>query len=402
MPLFKYKAVNKQGKKVDGRFSANSKNEVLAMIRENSYYPVAIQEVEETKEIDLAAIFSKIKAKDLAVFCRQFYTLLNAGADILNSIQILKQQTQNKRMKASLEDIYEEIQKGSTLSSAFKKYQDVYPELLINMIQSGEDTGNLSTVIERMSEHYEKENNINRKIRGAMVYPIILSVVSVGVIIFLLTFVMPQFVSMFQGSGVELPPITKTMLNISNYIKNYWYIIILFVVLSITILKVLAKTVSGERIIETVKLNFPLIKNTNKKIITSRFARSLSTTLISGVSIINAVEVVSRVVGNKLVEKKLLTAREKITKGMPLAEAIKDIESFPPMLVAMVKIGEESGALDDILEKTADFYDGEVEEALQKLTTMIEPLMILIMGAIVGFIVISMMLPMFDMFKTVG
>lgn len=402
MPTYKYKAMDVKGKEIKGEFSANSKNEVLAMIRENQYYPVSIEEKLETKDIDLSTMFAAVKVKDLAIFCRQFYTLMNAGADILNSVGILAKQTENKRMKATLIEIYEEIQKGSTLSSSFKKYPDVYPSLLINMIQSGEETGKLSIVLERMTEHFEKENKINGKIKGAMVYPIVLGLISLGVITFLLVFVMPTFVEMFEGSGVKLPGMTQMLMNISNTVKGYWYAIIIGAVFIIVILKILTKTETGERIVEGIKLNTPGIRGTSRKVVTSRFARSLSTTIASGVSMIKAIEIVSRVVGNKLVEKKLMEAREELTKGTTLAESIKDIEAFPPMLIAMIKIGEESGALDDILDKTANFYDGEVEEALQKMTTLIEPIMILVMGGIVGFIVVSMMLPMFDMIKTIS
>lgn len=402
MPLFKYKAMTEVGKKVQGEFTANNKNEVIAMIRENRFFPISVEEKNKSKEINFGQFLSKVKTKDLAIFCRQFSSLLDAGSDILNSIDLLKKQTENKKMQSSLEEIHEEIQKGYTLSEAMSKFKDIYPSLLVNMIESGEETGQLSLIMERMADQYERENKINSKIRGALTYPIILIFVSIIMVTFLLTFIMPTFVGMFESSGVELPGPTKAVMTMSNGIKNYWYLIIIFIVLLIGGIKNFVKTEKGSKGIDGLKLKFPGLQKTTKKIITMRFARGLSTTLYSGISMIKAIEIVSKIVGNKLIELKLMNAREKVIKGIMLNEALQDIKEFPLMLIAMVKIGEESGSIDNILEKTAQFYEQEVEESLQRMTTLIEPILILIMGLLVGFIVIAMAMPMFDMFKTVG
>lgn len=399
MSSFKYKAMTEGGKKVEDKINAATREEVLNIMREKKLYPLSIIEVAEKKEINISNIFNRVKAKDLSIFCRQLYTLLDAGSDILNSVNILRQQSENKRMKESLNGVYEDIQKGLTLSEAMRNYRNIYPELLVNMIESGEQTGNLSAVIQRMTDYYEKENKLNSKIKGAMVYPIFLGILSIGVVSFLLAFVMPTFTGMFQGNGVELPGITKAMLAISSAMKNYWYIITISIILISISLSAYFKTVKGSRLLGNIKLKLPIIKTTSSKIITSRFTRNLSTILASGVSMIRAIEIVSIVLGNRVVEEELLRARDEVMKGVLLADAIKNIKAFPPMLIAMVKIGEESGQLDEILEKTADFYDQEVEERLSKMVTLIEPMMILIMGLIVGFIVIAMVLPMFDMYS---
>lgn len=401
MPLFKYKAMTAEGKKVEEKINVATREEVLQLIRDKKLYPIDITEVVEVKEVKISDIFTGIKAKELSILCRQLYTLLNAGSDILNSINILKQQTENKNLKGSLNGVYEDIQKGLTLSEAMRNHKKIYPELLVNMIESGEQTGNLSNVVERMTEYYEKENKINSKIKGAMVYPIFLGLLSISVVAFLLAFVMPTFTSMFQVSGKELPGITQAMLNLSEFIQSRWYIILLIIIIIIVSLSSYFKTEKGSRVLGKIKLSIPVIKSTNSKVITARFTRNLSTILASGVSMIKAIEIVSTVVGNKVVGDELMATRDKVMKGFLLAEAISDIKVFPPMLIAMIKIGEESGELDEILEKTAYFYDQEVEESLTKMVTLIEPIMIMVMGLIIGFMVIAMLLPMFDMYSAI-
>ena len=399
MPLYKYKVINDDGKKIQGTFNANSKNEVLGMIKENGYYPIEVEEGSAQKQFDMGDYFSKVTTKDLAIMCRQFYTMLNAGSSMLNCLDILKDQTGNKKLKIALEEVYDDVQKGNTLSQSMEKQNKVFPYLFINMVQAGEVSGKLDTIMLRMTENYEKENKINGKIKAAMVYPIILGAISIVAVTFLLIFIMPTFVEMFNG--IPLPAPTRIVMGIGDWVRTKWYIAIAIIILVSLGIKTVKNTEKGAMFIETFKLKMPLIKGTSQKIIVARFTRSLSTILASGVPLVSALEVVSGVVGNRLVQAKIMDAKDKVMKGIPLSTAISEIGIFPKMLYSMMKIGEESGTLDEILDKTANFYDDEVEEALQKMTTMIEPLMILVMGGLVGFIVIAMMLPTFDMVKTV-
>lgn len=401
MPLFKYSAINSAGKKIQGEITANSENEVLSMIRQNGYFPIKINLVEGSPKVRLGKALNKIKAKDLALFCRQTATLIDAGTDILSAVNLLRKQAENKTLKKSLNDVYEEIQKGVTLSSALSMHGNTYPRLLINMIESGEETGQLGSVMTKMAEQYERESRINGKIKGAFVYPVALTFISIGVVIFLLTFVMPTFVGMFQSSGVQLPAPTRFIMSLSNGIKKYWYLIIGLIIFIAFIVSRSIKTEKGSILIDKLKLNIPIIKGTTRKVITMRFARGLSIALYSGVTMIKSIEIVSKIVDNKLIEHKLKGVRERVIKGDMLNEALQDISEFPPMLIAMIKVGEEAGAIDSILEKTAEYYEQEVEASLQKMTTLIEPVMILVMGFLVGGIVISMIMPMFDMFQTI-
>lgn len=401
MPVFKYKAMSNQGQKLDGSYTAKTKEEVIAMLKSNNYYPLSIEE-ERKDEIKISGSFTKVKIKDIAIFCRQFYTMLNAGASILASIDVLREQSANKKLRASLQDIYEQVQKGLTFSESMRNHEDVFPALLINMVESGEVSGNLDLVMLRMATHYEKENKLNSKIRGAMIYPIILSILSLSIVTFLLTFIMPVFVSMFTSSGVTLPLPTRIMLKLSSCVRNYWYLLIIIIAALAYSIKRYAGSDNGQLRFHGLRLKLPIIKGLNQKIIVSRFTRTLSTILSSGIPLVNALQVSAKVVGNKIVENKILEVREHAIKGEGLAEPIKNSGVFPKMLYSMIKIGEESGTLDEILDKTADFYDDELETALQMFTTALEPIMILIMGLIIGMIVISMVLPMFDMFKTVN
>jgi type IV pilus assembly protein PilC len=262
-------------------------------------------------------------------------------------------------------------------------------------------SGNLDIIMDRMAGHYEKEFRINNKVRGAMVYPIILSIVAIGVVIFMLTFVMPTFMEMFEGSDVPLPAPTRILLSFSGALKQYWYLFIGGIVILVVFVKQLLKLNSVRILLDRVKFKIPVIKGTTEKIVTSRFTRTLSTLSASGVPLLQSLEIVANVVGNKVVGDGINTAKEEVRKGTSLSDTIKDIDVFPLMVTSMIEVGEESGSLDEILEKTAVFYDEELETALQKLTTMIEPIMIVVMAAVIGFIVVSMLLPMFGMFETI-
>jgi type IV pilus assembly protein PilC len=313
----------------------------------------------------------------------------------------LSAQTENKTLKKAISDVAENVQKGVTLSEAMKMHPKVFPTILINMVEAGEVSGNLDTILERMAVHFEKENKTENKVRSSMVYPIVLMIVSVVVVIFMLIFILPTFVGMFEGSDTPLPLPTQILIGLSDFLQSYWYIFIGIVALLVFGITSYINSENGRRLYDGIKLKLPIIKGTTVKIVTSRFTRTLSTLMSSGIPLLRSMEVVSRVVNNKVVEDKLISGIEDIRRGVPLSRMIKDIEIFPPMVDSMVKIGEESGALDDILLKTADFYDEEVDTALTRLTSMLEPLMIVFMALIIGFIVIAMYLPMFEVINTI-
>lgn len=400
MAKFKYKAMNSNGDRIEGIHEGNSRNAVVEMISSNNYVPLMIEEIREGTEIDLSAL-KRVTSKDIAVFCRQFYTMLDAGLSVSSSLNVLSKQVTNKKLREAIARIDEGISKGDTLSQAMSKEHKVFPQLLISMVETGEVSGNLDKIMLRMSTHYEKEFKINNKIKSAMIYPTVLGFVAVAVVTFIITFIMPIFVQMFSETGANLPMPTKLLIAISNGIANYWYFIIAVIVFLVVGIKQYFKTEQGQLFKSKFKLKFPIAKGLNEKIIVSRFTRTLATLLISGIPMVQAIQIVSGVLGNKVAEDKLLKIRESLVRGEGLGGLIEESGIFPPMLSSMIKIGEESGSLDEILNKTADFYDDELENAIQTFTSLIEPLMIVIMGFVVGFIVISIMLPMFDMYSNI-
>lgn len=399
MPLYKYKAISQKGQVLEGYKEGQSVAEIVSFLKNNNYYPVTIEE-----DVDTAArrnFFSKkVTKKDISVFCRQFYTMLNAGISIINCLDILERQVENKALKKAILDLHEDVQKGMTLSEGMKKQNNVFPTLLINMVEAGEVSGNLDVLMERMANHYEKEYKIENKVRNALIYPAVLSTVSIVVVVFLIVVVMPTFISMYETSGSILPTATRVLLALSNFINEYWYLIILGLILLILGTMYFSKTKQGRLFFDILKISLPGIKKINKMIITSRFTRTLSTLLSSGIPLLEALEVVNRVVGNLAISDELETVKEATRKGIPMSRAIRDIRVFPPMVDSMIKIGEESGALDDILYKTADYYDEEIESSMQRMTTLLEPFLIVFMALIIGFIVLSMVLPMFDIIST--
>lgn len=397
---FVYRAVTDSGEILEGIYEANSEQEVLTMLRNNEYMPVSIEHKVEEKPVS-SYFTKKVTKKDVAVYCRQFYTMLNAGVTIVKCLAILEAQTENKLMRNATKTTFDDVQKGMTLSEAMRKHERVYPSLLVNMVEAGEVSGSLDVIMERMAIHYEKENKIENKIKGAMIYPIVLGVVSIAVVVFLLVAVMPTFIGMFESSGVELPAPTKILLNISNSLKNQWYIYLAFIIILILGIGYFGRQESGRLFIDSLKLRIPVVNDTNIKVATSRFTRTLSTLLSSGIPLLQGLDVVAKILNNKFLSIKLENAKEEVRKGVPLSRTIKAIKVFPPMVDSMIKIGEESGSLDEILNKSADFYDEEVEVAIQKMTEMLQPILIVIMALIVGFIVIAMALPMFDMVNTV-
>lgn len=401
MTLYKYKAISEKGEVLEGYKEAQSEYDIIRMLKNNNCYPIAIKE-----DVDIESrkfVFSKkVNKKDISVFCRQFYTMLNAGIGIVNCLDILEKQVENKRLKKAIMELYEDVQRGMTLSEGMKKQKNIFPILLINMVEAGEVSGNLDVLMERMAIHYEKEYKIENKVKNALVYPVLLSIVSIAVVTFLIVVVMPTFVGMFETSGSMLPAPTRILLAISDFISSYWYLLIAGLIFAMVGIMYFSKTAKGRQFFDRLKLNFPGIKKVNIKIITSRFTRTLSTLLSSGIPLLQSMDIVKRVVGNVIVSEKLDVAKESIRKGIPISKAIKDTNVFSPMVDSMIKIGEESGALDDILYKTADYYDEEVETSMQRMTTLLEPIMIIFMALIIGFIVISMTLPMFDMINTIN
>ena len=401
MANFKYKAINSEGQRIEGSQSADSESQVREMLLSNQYYPLSIEKENSKNKISFS-FNRKVKLKDIAIFCRQFYVMLDSGLSIGKALNILIEQGEKPKIREALIGVNGDLKRGETLASSMRKRKDVFPNLLTSMIDAGERSGNLDIILKRMAEYYEKETKIRGKIKSAMIYPIVLGVVAIIAITFILTFVMPTFVQMFEENNVDLPMSTKMVLGTSKMLGKYGIIIFLILVTAIILLGKYLKSEEGQYKLSIINLKIPVIKKLTQKIIVSRFTRTMGIVSSSGMSLVTSLEIVSSVVGNKIAEKELLKVKEKVLKGEGLGDSIMKIKIFPPMLASMVKVGEEAGSLDSILDKTADFYDDELEREIQTATALIEPAMIVVMGIIIGFLLISILTPMFKMYNSIG
>lgn len=401
MAIFKYKAINSEGQRIEGSQSADSESQIREMLLSNQYYPLSIEK-ENSKSKKSFSFNSKVKLKDIGVFCRQFYVMLDSGLSIGKALNILIEQCEKPKLREALIGVNGELKRGETLASSMRKRKDVFPNLLTSMIDAGERSGNLDIILKRMADYYEKETKIRGKIKSAMIYPIVLGVVAIIAITFILTFVMPTFVQMFEENNVDLPISTKMVLGTSKMLGKYGIIIFLILVTAIILLGKYLKSEEGQYKLSSINLKIPVIKKLTQKIIVSRFTRTMGIVSSSGMSLVTSIEIVASVVGNKIAENELLKVKEKVLKGEGLGDSIMNIKIFPPMLASMVKIGEEAGSLDSILDKTADFYDDELEREIKTATALIEPSMIVLMGIIIGFLLISILTPMFKMYNSIS
>lgn len=398
MPAFQYKEVDKKGKVFTGNMIAETKNEIISSIRNKGNKVIEIREIEEkSKDINTLEIFKpKVKAKDIYVFCKQMHTMLGAGMPLLSSLAVLENQTENKTLKAIFLDMQLDLQKGSVFSQTMKKHKQ-FPSLLVNMVEAGEMTGNLDQVLEKMAVHFEKEMKINKKIKAALIYPIILALLSIGVIIFILTGLMPMFVGMFKDSGVELPMITQVLVSMSDFMVAYWYIIVLVVVTLAFFTNRFLSTTDGKKKWDQMVMGLPIVKKPIQMIYTSRFTRTLSTLLGSGISILDAFQTAAKITNNRVVIDSIDDAANSMKRGEAISVTLERYNLFPPMMISMLSIGEESGSVEMMLGKTADYYDEELDDAIGTLIGLLEPVLIIIMGGFVGLSVIAIMLPMFNM-----
>ncbi len=400
MIKYRYKAASAGGGTYTGTYIAANKDDVVKMIRANKGFPISVVE-DDVFSGKMGKRQWGIGSKDYSILCRQLYAMLGAGVPIIQSLNIMRVQVHKKSLRSAMDNIYEDVQKGQLLSEAMKRQKPVFPELMINMIEAGEVSGSLDSTLERLSHHFEREAKIEAKVKNALVYPLVLSFVAIGVVIFLVTVVMPTFITMFESSGVVLPLPTRILLGVSKAITNYWYMFVFGILALILAVARYLETDQGRHQFDSLKFRIPVIKDLNQKIIATRFTRTLSTMLFSGIPLIQALENIERIIGNVVVADGLRQVRTDVQRGSDLAGPMSRLPFFPQMVPSMIHVGEESGTLDDILNKTAEFFDEEVENDFQRVLALFEPILIVVMGVMIGFIVISMALPMFELGKTI-
>ena len=393
MPNFAYTVRDATGQTVTGATEAENEELLRKRLTENSFTVVDIKQVKSTQK--KVGGMGRVKATDLSVMCRQFSTMIDAGVSLVRCLNVLSDQATNPKLKAILTDVQSEVEGGNTLSRALEKYPAVFDRLFIGLVNAGEVGGALEESLQRLSMFLESDVELRRKVKSAMTYPLIILCFATLVVIGLMTFILPKFMGLFHDLGIkQLPGPTAFLQGCSNFMLSKWYWMIVFVVVFIVALKLFLRTKVGRRIFDRIKLKAPVFGSLNHKVALARFSRTLSTLLSSGVGILQAMETVAGTVSNDIISDAILEARARIREGDKIGEPLARSKLFPPMVVQMITIGEESGSLDPMLSKVADFYEDEVEAALASLTSAIEPVMIVGMGGMVGFIVIALFLPL--------
>lgn len=397
MDKFKYKASNSQGQVIEGIFEASGEADVRAMIREKQFFPLEISKQENTLANKEILIFSKISLKVVYIFCEQFGAILRSGVPMTRGLDMMITQSENKLLKTVISDVNEKVRSGTAMADAFKSHSKKFPAIFISMIEAGEASGTLDNSFKRMGEMFKKDNKQSAKIKGAMIYPMALAFVCIVVIWYLLKEVVPTFQNMFEGAGKELPGVTQALINISGFVQNYTGLLIAIIAMISVLFWVFLRTENGRLGFDKFKIRIPMIGKLYAKILASRFTRTLSTLFASGVSLTDSMDITAHSMINKYVEDRLEGATAKIKQGIPLSEAITTAAVFPIMVPQMIRVGEESGTLDDLLTKVAEYYEEESDQAISSLMAMMEPLLIVVMGGAVLFVVLAIMLPMFNM-----
>ena len=402
MPGYSYVAVDSRGKEKRGRMDAENREEVVRQLKNDGLIPVSVKEQGVlNKEIDFS-IGKKVKPRDLSVFCRQFVSITQAGVPMKEALQMLTEQTENKYLKQAVANVLANVEKGNTLADSMAAEKDIFPDIMVHMVEAGESSGSLDTSFARMAVHFEKEAKLKATIRKATIYPIILIFAVIGVIAVMLLFVIPIFIDMFADLDVEMPALTMGVMNLSKWTAGHWYVILAVVAAVVIIYRLIYGTEQGRLKIDYIKMKIPLFGKLTVKSACAQFARTMSTLMAAGISTTECLDTVSKIINNIHYKNALQKAKEEVMKGIPLSEPLAASEVFPPMVYHMTGIGEETGNMEEMLSKLADYYDEEVEITTQSVLAAMEPLIIVFMALIVGTLVIAVLMPMRTMYDGLG
>lgn len=395
MPTFKYTARIRR-KIQEGVIEAENDKAAVALLKRKNIDPLSISVKKSWTEISFETK-QRITTKDVVLFTRQFSTMIDAGLPLIQCLDILGKQSDNKTFGGVIGDVRSNVEIGSSLSTSMRKFPDVFDSLFTNMVEAGETGGTLDTILQRLAAYIEKAEGLKQKVKSAMVYPSAIVAVAVTVVAFLMVFVIPSFAVIFEGGGQELPGPTQIVMNVSDFFRTKWYYLIGFTVGFFFISKKLYATERGRLEIDRISLKLPVLGMLIRKVAVAKFSRTLGTLLAGGVSLIEALDICARIAGNKVMENAIFKTIEAIKEGETIAAPLSREGVFPPMVIQMIGVGESSGALDDMLKKIADFYDEEVDAAVDGLTALLEPALMVFLGIIVGFIVVAMYLPIFKL-----
>lgn len=398
MPGYFYIVADKAGKEKRGKMEANNRDAAKELLKKDGYVILYLEE--QSQQFDMNFTFGrKLKPRDLSVFCRQFVSILESGVAMKEALAMLEEQTENKTLKKSIAEVLTNIEKGNSLADAMRGESHVFPPMLINMVEAGESSGNLEMAFSRMAEQFEKEAKLKATVRKATVYPIVLIFACIGVIGVMLLYVIPIFIDMFKEIDMEMPAFTMFVMGLSEWAGTHVYIIVGVAVAIFAAYQAYYRTEGGRKNIDKIKMKMPLFGQLVVKSNCSRFARTASTLLAAGVPMIDCLDIVSRIVNNIHYSMAIQNAREEVMKGIPLSEPLRDAGIFPPMVYHMTGIGEETGNIEQMLNKLADYYDEEVEITTQTILAAMEPLIIVFMAVVVGSLVIASILPIAAMYE---
>ncbi|MEE9911965.1 MAG: type II secretion system F family protein [Deltaproteobacteria bacterium] len=401
MPVFLWEGTTKKDEVKKGEMEAADELAVRTLLRRQGFKAIDVRKKPKDLVEYIPFLAGRVKEKDVVVFCRIFSTMINAGLPLIQCLDLLAQQEQNKAFAKIIRSVKEDIEGGTSLTDALKKHPKVFDELFVNLIAAGEAGGILDVVLGRLSNYLEKALKLKRKVKSAMTYPIAVLVISVAVVALLLLKVIPVFQKMFEGAGSELPGPTAVVIAMSEFAQNYWWAILAVIIVLAIAFQQFYKTQKGRWTVDSAMLRAPVFGPVFKKVAVAKFSRTMATMMSSGVPILEGLNIVSKTAGNVVVEDALMKTRQSISEGQSIAEPLSASGIFPPMVVQMIAVGEATGALDSMLNKIADFYDDEVDAAVEAMTSLLEPAMMVFLGGIVGGMLIAMYLPIFKIASVV-
>ncbi len=403
MPTYEYKARDEKGRERTGIVDAISEEVAADLLKDYKLTVVSLNPRKEKLQLDkLLSIFGKVSAKEKVVFSRQLATMINAGLPIVQGLRILQEQVEKKQFKEVIFELANQVEGGSTFSSALAKYPKVFSNVYINLIKSGEVSGKLDEVLLRLAEQVEKDYDLQSKVKGAMYYPafIIIALLLVGTV--MIVFVIPQLESLFKEAGTELPFLTRMLLGLSKFIKNFWWLVIAVIITMIFGIKALIGTKEGRKFWDETKIRLPVFGPLSKKIYMARFTRTLATLIAGGLPILDALNITSDVIGNVVYKEGIDEAASQVESGVPMAAPLRRNKNFPIMVSQMISVGEQTGKVDEILNKLGDFFDNEVENMVKALSSLIEPILIIIMGIGVAILVLAIIMPIYNLAQVIA
>jgi type IV pilus assembly protein PilC len=399
MPIYTYKAKDSNGDIVTERKEAANQNDLINQLAADGKYVLSVKEESKGGGKQKPKGPGKLKLKGVVNFCRQLASTLSAGIVLVRALSIVYEATEDKKVKMAIKALYDGVQKGQSLSSTMADLGNTFPDLLVNMVESGEASGNLDEIMNKMATHYEDEQKLTSKIKSSMIYPCVLGIMTVAVVIFMLTVILPQFTSTYADMEMPLP--TRMLMAIGDFIGGFWWLIIIIIVAAVFAWRAIFALPGPRLWLDTTQLKLPVAGKLLRTIYTSRFASTFGLLYSSGISMLTCIDISSRVITNKLIQNKLNGVADKLKVGGMLSSSLREAGCFDFIFTAMVMTGEESGSLDDILQRTGKYFQDEADTAISNLVALMEPVMIVIMGVVIGFIVISIMLPMFGQYSQI-